>query len=480
MFLEHDELVCVDGEDVYKRPLSDVSRLILGPAGTVVSLTVFRRASGNTLTLDVVRAENPVQLPRKLQQSNVIPAPVASVNVALPSVGSLTALHTVVMLASRGGESALEEVAGLLVAGHDINARDADGCTPIFFASGSAPTMQLLLNKRAEVNLTNRLGNSPLHYAAAANSVVCIEMLVRNGADRGVRCAIGLTPHQLASSLKKTDAAGYLRALDVRAERVHEFRPLPEKKMSLNKQLLFAISDEGPVTDGVPVAMLLQAGADPNVKDDATSLYALHLGIFQQSPATVRALLLAGAEQGYVQQADDFMSPVACALIDRQIAMTDTLDQRMFPPLVLRELIEGDCDVNAEIYIMQNVMAPLHMAILNNDFAAAELLIEEGADLNQMDKHGQTPEEVAKGGFLVPQSDPSQMSTFFARYSFLECEFSGSSFGALTIRCLLACGADMWETLGRFAPTSREWISAASFAGLSGHYQIRCSMIKRS
>ena len=414
IFLEHDELVSVDDEDVHKRPLSEVSRLILGPAGTMVSLTVFRRATGQTFRADVVRAENPVQM-QQINHDEVIRAPIARVNLAVPSIGNLTALHTVVMLASHGGESAIEEVAGLLVAGHDINARDTDGCTPIFFSSGSAPTMQLLLNKRADVNITNRLGNTPLHYAAAANSLVCVEMLVRHGSDRSIRNAIGLTALQMAASLKKTHSAGFLRALDRRTERVQEFRPLPEKKMPLDRQLLFAIAEEGPVTDGVPVAMLLQAGADPNTKEDATGMYALHLGIFQQSPATVRALLLAGAEQGYVQQGDDSMSPVACALIDRQITMTDTLDQKMYPPLVLRELIDGDCDVNAEIYIMESIMSPLHMAIMNKDFAAAELLIEEGADLNQMDKRGQTAEEVSKGGFLVTGDISSEMSTLFAR-----------------------------------------------------------------
>ena len=64
---------------------------------------------------------------------------------------------------------------------------------------------------------------------------------------------------------------------------------------------------------------------------------------------------------------------------------------------------------------MQNIMSPLHMAVVNKDFAAAELLMEEGADLNQWDKHGQTAEEVAKGGFLVQQSAPSDLSTLFAR-----------------------------------------------------------------
>lgn len=144
-------------------------------------------------------------------------------------------------------------------------------------------------------------------------------------------------------------------------------------------------------------------------------MYALHLAIFQQSPATVRALLLAGAEPGYIQDGGDFMSPVACALIDRQISMTDTLDQRMFPPLVLRELLEGDCDINSEIYIVNNVLSPLHMAIMNNDFTATQLLIEQGADLSHMDKHGQTPEEVANGGFLISQVPSGNIDTLFSR-----------------------------------------------------------------
>lgn len=230
------------------------------------------------------------------------------------------------------------------------------------------------------------------------------------------RSAIGLTARQLAASLRKDEAAGFLRALEMRAERVFAFRPLPESKMPLNQQLLFAVSEEGPVTDGIPVATLLHAGADPNVKEDQTGMYVLHLAVFQQSPATVRALLLAGAESGYVQDAADCMSAVACSLIDRQITMTDTLDQRMFPPLVLRELLEGDCDINAEIFIMDNVLSPLHMAIVNNDFAATQLLIEQGADLDLMDTHGQTPEELANGGFLIHQPRPSTLSTLFARF----------------------------------------------------------------
>jgi ankyrin repeat protein len=417
MFLVNDELLEVDGKDVQKQPLSEVSALVLGQAGTQVSLTLYRRATGNRVEVSVVRAENPTQHGNfSVVQDDLLRSPNQAVYVAVPSAGQLTALHTVVLLASRSGEEALEEVAGLLVSGrHDVNARDSDGCTPIFYAAGAARTMQLLLNKRAEVNITNRLGNSPLHYAAAANSLVCVEMLVRYGADRTLRNNIGLTPFQLASSLRKDQAAKYLRALDVREERTKAFLPLSEKKMPLNLQLLFAISEEGAVTDGVPVSTLLQAGADPNVKEDETGMYALHLAIFQQSPATVRALLVAGAEPGFIQDGGDYMPPIACALIDRQVTMTDTLDQRMFPALVLRELLEGDCDVNSEIFIMDNVLSPLHMAIINNDLAAAQLLIENGADLDYMDKHGQTPEELASGGFLVPQPPAPTIESLFAR-----------------------------------------------------------------
>ena len=148
MFLVNDELMEVDGKDVYKQPLGEVSVLILGKAGTEVSLTVHRRATGKRVEVSVVRAENPVQTQRVVQD-DIVRMPNRTVHVAVPSVGQLTAMHTVVMLASRSGEEALEEVAGLLVAGHDVNARDADGCTPIFYAAGAVRTMQLLIKVRS-------------------------------------------------------------------------------------------------------------------------------------------------------------------------------------------------------------------------------------------------------------------------------------------------------------------------------------------
>ena len=394
--LEGDELLEVDDVVVHKRPLSEVSLLILGKRGTIVWLELYRRADGQRLRVGVVRAENPV-LVQGVIQDDLLRAPNRNVHVVVP--GNLTALHTVVMLASHSGENAVEEVSGLLIAGHDVNARDADGCTPIFFASGSVPTMQILLSHEAEVNITNRLGNSPLHYAAAGNSVVCMEMLVHAGADRSVRSSIGLTPQQLASSLRKDEAAGFLHALDARAQHGVAFRPLPASEMPLNQQLLFAVSDEGPLTDALPVSVLLDAGADPNVQEDQTGMYVLHLAVLQQSTATVRALLRAGAEP--------CTAAVAGSLIDRQITI---------PPLILRELLESpDCDINAEIFMTGNVVSLLHLAVMKEDFAATKLLIEEGADLSRMDQHGQTPEELANGGFLVHVTPSTALATLFSR-----------------------------------------------------------------
>jgi len=435
MFQLHDEVIEIDGVNVRKFPLKDVSALIMGRSGTMVSLTIFRKSTGQNALVHVKRAENPVQNALVKFDEELVRSPNHNalglsqeklsdlVYLKLPNSGSVTALHTVVILSSRSGEGALEEMAGLLMAGHDVNARDADGCTPIFYAAGSKETMQFLLYNKAEVNITNRLGNSPLHYAAAKNSVECTELLVRYGADRSIRCGIGLTPLQLASSLRKDQAVEYLRKLEKKQLTDLSFSTLPETTLPLNTQLLVAIAAESPVTDGTALSTLIQAGADPNSKDEQTGMYALHLAIFQQSHGAVHVLLMAGAEPGYMQDSDDWRAtllPIACALIGRKVleqgkGAEKAIDQSMCPPLVLRELLERDCDINSEIFLMDNIFAPLHLAIMNNDVPAAQLLIEMGADLDLVDKHGQTPEELANGGFLIPGTSYPKMCTLFAR-----------------------------------------------------------------
>jgi ankyrin repeat protein len=81
-----------------------------------------------------------------------------------------------------------EVVDSLLKNGADVNAKDANGWTPLHHAACSAintETCALLIDSGADVNATNADGNTPLILAAFDNKYYCktVELLLERGAD---------------------------------------------------------------------------------------------------------------------------------------------------------------------------------------------------------------------------------------------------------------------------------------------------------
>lgn len=74
----------------------------------------------------------------------------------------------------------------LLDYGTDPNLADQDGDVPLHICarlSGNAQTIQLLVDRRAHLNIRNAQGETPLQNAAAAGHTQVVEMLLRLGAD---------------------------------------------------------------------------------------------------------------------------------------------------------------------------------------------------------------------------------------------------------------------------------------------------------
>src|SRR5262249_35868658 len=99
--------------------------------------------------------------------------------------------------AIRGGD--LKAVRAQLDGGVHVNARDADGNTPLLFAAVYAgpDCVELLLKKGADVNAKNKLGVTPL--IRAATNYEKAKLLIDAGADVKVKTASGRTPLTLAA-----------------------------------------------------------------------------------------------------------------------------------------------------------------------------------------------------------------------------------------------------------------------------------------
>jgi hypothetical protein len=87
--------------------------------------------------------------------------------------------------------------AGLVVKVHQHRRQCALSAGQVLLSAterGDIEQMQALLAKRVEVNARNAQGWTPLHVAATGGDIAVVDLLLRHGADVNVQSYVGATP----------------------------------------------------------------------------------------------------------------------------------------------------------------------------------------------------------------------------------------------------------------------------------------------
>jgi ankyrin repeat protein len=174
-----------------------------------------------------------------------------------------------------------------LAGGADVNASDAvgGGRTALHWAvkDGRKNLVSLLLDSKANLEATDRVGKTPLSVACEGKDLEMVTLLVGKGANVNSRDMIGGSPLLWASGLGTPEMVSFLisKSADVNVVDVNGLTPL-----------LWASGIGSPGT----VDALIKAGAKVNVSDTITGDTALMRAARTGKPEAVALLLKAGAD----------------------------------------------------------------------------------------------------------------------------------------------------------------------------------------
>lgn len=201
----------------------------------------------------------------------------------------------------------LSRVAQLLREGHDPNARDQGGDTPLHFAAEASwpdnpKVVRLLISAGARCDARSNDGDTPLHVAAGtgstppfsdADAVETVRLLLDCGADPNRRNNEGNTPlHTAFTGTDIPTSSSGAGDFGVVGALLRGGAKPNTKNNDGNTPLILAVQEH---VHAKTVRLLLQHGANPDTRNRKGSA-AVHLAAEEEKPLVIAALLAGGAD----------------------------------------------------------------------------------------------------------------------------------------------------------------------------------------
>ncbi|CZR58832.1 related to beta transducin-like protein [Phialocephala subalpina] len=282
----------------------------------------------------------------------------------------------------------------LLQKGADVEAKDKRDQTPLYLASmnGHYKVAQLLLDQGADVKAATTNGWTPLHVASTKVHCEVIQLLLDQGADVKAATTDGWMPLHVASANGYREVTQLLldQGADVKAVATDGWTPLHVASTNGHCEV---------------TQLLLDQGADVNAAaiNEWTPLYIASMKghgevaqLLLDRGADVKAIATDGATPLHIASTNGY-SEVAQLLLDQGADVKATTNDGWTPLHVAstngnREVIQLLLDQGANVKAATiNGVTPLYVASMKGHGEVAQLLLDRGADVIATNSSRRTP-----------------------------------------------------------------------------------------
>ena len=258
--------------------------------------------------------------------------------------------------------------------------------------SGDLQEARNLLETGADVNATDGITLTALHYAAGMGHKELVELIMGKGGDINARTDEGVTPLYLAAKFDRAAVAKVLvdQGAEVDVKALSGWTPLVMAAINGNLEI---------------AALLLDRGAGINSRDTKDrqplihAVKGLYLGWILKSSSPLAVELrkrLRREEEEQIRHARGQWREVVMLLIGRgsdvNTAAADEAPLELAATMGDRGLVDALIDKGADVNGARNSYeTPLHAAIAERWADIAVLLIKKGANVNALNRSGRTP-----------------------------------------------------------------------------------------